>query len=175
MLFRSVPKGIVLVCRLPGAEEQPKFREALDWSLAMAGHKTFMLSIVRTAGFTPPEGAEMLVNTVIKDPHGWFTVENRYSLAPTELEMLKADLDEIRKTHDEVFIMMPDGFCKGGSFFDQLLRACSSVLLVVGAGKTLRTDLSYVRRHALAGDRPMMGVMVGAAAGAVRREMEAGK
>ena len=171
----EVPKGIVLVCRLPGAEEQPKFREALDWSLAMAGHKTFMLSIVRTAGFTPPEGAEMLVNTVIKDPHGWFTVENRYSLAPTELEMLKADLDEIRKTHDEVFIMMPDGFCKGGSFFDQLLRACSSVLLVVGAGKTLRTDLSYVRRHALAGDRPMMGVMVGAAAGAVRREMEAGK
>ena len=141
----------------------------------MAGHKAFALNLVRGIDFTPPEGAETLLNTVCQDPHGWFTVENRYSMAPTELEMLKADLEELKKTHDEIFMLMPDGFCKGGSFFDQLLSVCGSVLLVVGAGTTSRADLSYVRRHALAGERPMMGMMVGATVGAVRREMESGK
>ena len=171
----DVPKDVVLVCRLPGAAEQTKFREALGWSLAMAGRKVFMLNLVRSAEFTPPEGAETLINTVCQDPHGWFTVENRYSLAPTELEMLKADIEELKKTYDQIFIMMPGGFCKGGSFFSQLLGVCGSVLLLVGAGTTLRSDLSYVRRHALAGERPMMGMMVGASESAVRREMEAGK
>ena len=89
--------------------------------------------------------------------------------------MLKADIAELRKTHDEIFIIMPDGFCKGGSFFNQLLSVCDCVLLVVGAGSTLRSDLAYVRRHALEGERPMMGIVVGASDGAVRREMEAGK
>ena len=171
----DIPKGIVLVCRLPGAEEQPKFREALDWSLAMAGRKTFLLNLVRNTEFTPPEGAETLLNTVCQDPHGWFMVENRYSLAPTELEMLKADVEELKKAHDEIFIMMPGGFCKGGSFFNQLLSVCDSVLLAVGAGSTLRSDLSYVRRHARAGERPMLGMVVGASDRVVRREMEAGK
>ena len=171
----DVPKDVVLVCRLPGAAEQTKFREALGWSLAMAGRKVFMLNLVRSAEFTPPEGAETLINTVCQDPYGWFTVENRYSLAPTELEMLKADIEELKKTYDQIFIMMPGGFCKGGSFFNQLLGVCGSVLLLVGAGTTLRSDLSYVRRHALAGERPMMGMMVGASESAVRREMEAGK
>ena len=171
----DVPKGVVLVCRLPGAVEQPKFRETLDWSLAMAGHKTFLLNLVRSAEFTPPEGGEAMINTICKDPNGWFTVENRYSLAPTELEMLKADIDELKKTHEEIFVFMPDGFSKGGSFFNQLLSVCDSVLLVVGAGTTLRADLSYARRHTNEGDRPMMGIVVGASAAAVRREMETRK
>ena len=171
----DIPKKIVLVCRLPGATEQPAFREALDWSLAMAGHKAFLLNLVRNTEFTPPEGAETLLNTVRQGPHGWFTVENRYSLAPTELEMLKADVEALKESHDEIFIMMPDGFCKGGSFFNQLLSVCDSLLLVVGAGTTLRSDLLYVRRHALEGARPMMGMVVGASSAAVRREMEAGK
>ena len=171
----DLPKGIVLVCRLPGAAEQPKFREALDWSLSMAGHKAFLLSLVRNADFTPPEGATALVNTLVKDPHGWFTVENRYSLAPTELEMLRVDLAELKKTYDEIFIMMPDGFRRGGSFFSQLLSVCDCVLMIVGAGTTPRTDLSYVRRHSLAGERAIMGIMVGVAAKVARREMEAGK
>ena len=171
----DVPKGVVLVCRLPGAAEQPKFKEVLDWSLAMAGHRPFDLNLVRGIDFSPPEGCESLLNTMYKDPNGWFAVENRYSLAPTELEMLKADINELRKTHDEVFVTMPDGFCKGGSFFGQLLNVCDSVLLIVGTGTTFRTDLSFVRRHVLASQRPMMGIMVGASAKFVHRDMEVEK
>ena len=171
----DVPKGVVLVCRLPGVAEQSKFREVLDWSLAMAGHKPFLLTLVRGADFEQPEGSEMMINTVCKDPHGWFPVENRFSLAPTELQMLQADLAELRKTHDEVFIMMPGGFRRGGSFFEQVLTVCDSVLLLAGAGTTSRADLSYVRRHAKSVGRPVMGIVTGASARMVHREMEEGK
>ena len=171
----EIPKDVVLLCRLEGAEEQPKFREVLDWSLAMAGHKPFVLNLVRGSDFEPPEDAKSMINAVVKDPIGWFPVENRYSLAPTELQMLQADLAEIRNEHDEVFVFMPDGFRKGGSFFDQLLGVCDSVLVVAGADTTPRADLSYVRRHAKAGGRPVMGIMTGASAKVVRKEMEAGK
>ena len=169
------PKGIVLICRLPGAPEQPKFREALDWSLAMAGHRPFVLNIVRSSDFNPPEGCESLVSTVYKDSRGWFPVENGYSLAPAEVQMLQADLAEIKKNWDEVFVLIPDGFRRGGSFFDQLLGVCDSVLLFIGAAATMRTDLAYVRRHAVASGKPMAGIIVGASAKAVRRDMEAGK
>ena len=171
----ELPKGVVFVCRLPGVEIQQKFREVLDWSLAMAGHRPFALAIVKSLEFTPPEGCESLINTVYKEPHGWFPVENRYSLAPTEMQMLHADLEELKKTHDEIFIMMPEGFRKGGNFFNQLLGVCDSVLILVGAGMTPRADLSYVRRHASEVNRPMAGVVTGASARAVRKEMETGK
>jgi hypothetical protein len=171
----EMPKGIVLVCRMAGVDKQPKFREVLDWSLAMAGHKPFVLDLVRSADFEPPKECTALINAVCTDSHGWFPVENRYSLAPTELQMLQADLSEIRKSYDEVFIMMPGGFCKGGNFFDQLLGVCDSVLVLAGAGVTPRSDFGYVRRHASAGNRPMAGIVTGASAKAVRREMEAGK
>ena len=171
----DVPKGITFACRMTGVEYQQKFKDVLDWSLAMAGHRPFALNIVKSFDFTPPEGCSSLINTVYTDAHGWFPVENRYSLAPTELQMLKADLDELKKLHDEIFIMMPEGFRKGGNFFNQLLGVCDSVLLFVGADTTPRSDFAYVRRHSNEMKRPMVGILTGASVKAVRKSMETGR
>ena len=171
----DLPKGIVLVCRLPGSDEHEKFRAALDWSLAMAGAQSFVLSVVGESGFTPPEGAETMLSTVYKGTNGWFPVENRYTLAPTELQMLQADLAELRKKYDHVFVHMPGGLRRGGSFFDQLLTTCDSVILVASAGNTPRNWLSYVRRHVVATGKPMMGMATDVSAKVVRKEMEAVK
>ena len=171
----ELPKGIVLVNRLPGAPEQPKFRDALNWSLAMSGAQSFALSVVDEAGFEPPEGAETLLNAVCKGLYGWFPVENRYVLAPTELQMLQTDIAELRKQYDHVFLFVQGGCRRGGSFFDQLLTVIDCTLVVVGADRTPRSWLSYVRRHVQAAGKPMMGLVTGAAAKEVRREMEAKK
>ena len=168
----DVPKGIVLVCRLPGADEQPKFRETLDWSLAMAGAQTFRLNVVANAGFAPPDGATALLNAQCKGNVGWFPVGNRYTLAPTELQMLQADLATLRERYDHVFIHMPEGIRRGGSFFDQVLGVCDSALLVVGADATPRSWLAYARRHVQKAGRPMMGLVAGAKNAAVLAEME---
>ncbi len=175
--FSSVqmPKGIVLVCRLPGAEMQPKFSEVLVWSLAMAGNRSFVLEIVPHQGFTPPEDGESMLNVVRRGDTGWFPVDNRYALAPTEVQMLKADLDGIRQEYEHVFLRMPDGFRRGGSFLDQLLELSDCALVMVGAGNTSRSVLSYALQHAQAKNKPVLGLAVGAKAKVVRKEMEARK
>ena len=171
----DLPKGIVLVCRLPGSEPQIEFRNALDWSLSMAGERSFTLEIVSSSGFEPPEDCETMINAVKKGAKGWFTVENRFSFAPTELQMLQADIAAIREEFDTVFLMMPEGLRKGGSFFSQLLGVCESVFMSVGADATPRSDLDYVRKHILDAAKPMMGLVTGALAKDVRKEMESRK
>ena len=169
----EVPNGVVLVSRLPGSEEHPKFWETLDWTLSMAGRPAFTLEIASNADFTPPEGAETLLSTVYKAQRGWFPVDNRYTLAPTELQILQADLQQLREHYDLVFIHMPSDIRRGGSFYDQLLGVCDTVLLGVGAGRTPRTWFSYARSHVAAAKKQAMAVVFGESPRRVRREMEA--
>ena len=168
----DVAKGVVLDCRLPGVPEQPKYREALEWSLAMSGARALWLEIVSSAGFTPPEDGESMINTFCKGDRGWFPVENRYAIAPTELQMLQADLAALRDKFEHVFLVMPDGIRRGGSFFDQLLSVCDCVQVVVGAGKTPRSWFAYVRKHVREAKRPALALATGVSAKAVRKEME---
>lgn len=171
----ATPKGVVLLCRLKGAKRQPKFDATLDWSLSMAGQRPFVLNVVQSEEFEAVEGAETMLNTLKKGSEGWFPVLNRYSLAPTELQMLRADLETLRGDFDCIFVAMPGGLRRGGNFLSQLLGTCDSALLVVGAGKTPRRELAYVKRMAAIAGKPMMGLVTGAPGRVVRREMEASK
>lgn len=171
----DLPKGVVLICRLPGSEPQIDYWNALDWSLSMAGESSVALNVVPGAGFAPPEGSEALIGGCRKGNEAWFPVENRYVLAPTELQMLQADIAALRERSDHVFVLMPDGVRRGGSFFDQLLSVCDSVVVTAGAGKTDRTWLVWALAHVKAARKPAFGLATGAAARSVRREMEAGR
>ncbi|MBO4512880.1 MAG: hypothetical protein J5746_08940 [Victivallales bacterium] len=168
----ELPKGAVLVCRLPGARYLRKFSKELDWSLSMAGQRAFLMEIVPSLGFTPPDDAETLVNLVRKDTHGWFPTSSHYALAPTEIQMFKADLAMLREEFDNVFIMLPDGIRHGGNFFQQLLELSESALLLVGANSTPRSELKYVRKRAIDANKQMMGLISGSPIKEVRREME---
>lgn len=169
----EVPTGIVLVCRLRGAKPQPEFVSTLDWALSMAGRKPFILTMVpQEGGDIPQEDTESMLNTVRKGPRGWFPVVNRYSLASTELQMLKADLESLRQEFDCVFVSVHDGLRHGGDFTAQLLEVCETALLVVGANQTRRTELGYARRLAKEAGKPMLGLVTGVRAGIVRKELE---
>ena len=168
----DLPKGIVLVSRLQGADEQPKFRDALDWSLTMSGDRTFYLDVVSGSDFTPPDGSESLLCAVKKGDVGWFPVDNHYTLAPTELQMLQADLATLRGEYDHVFVRIEGGIRKGGSFFSQMLGVCDIALVVAGVGKTPRSWFTYARRCIIEADKPMMGIATGASKRMVKVEME---
>ena len=173
LLGADVPRGIMLVCRLPGVSESTGFWEVLDYTASMSGVRVFTLNVISSGTFTPPEGAEQMIGTVKKEEKGWFPVLNRYALAPTELEILKADLAELRNSFDTVFICMEGGFRKGGSFFDQLLSISESVVLMVGTARTPRSWFNYVRRHVETVGKPMLAIAADASAKIVRREMGA--
>ncbi len=167
----SVAKGVALVCRLPGAKPQPKFSSVLDWSLSMSGQRLFTLNVVPNAGFKPPADGKPMINAVRKGSSGWFPVSNRLSLAPSELQMLQADLETLRKDFDCVLINMPEGEWRG-SFFDQLLGASDRAVVVVGANATLRSSLAGARRRIDAAGKPMAGLVTGATADMVRLELD---
>lgn len=173
LLGADVPRGIMLVCRLPGVSESAEFGEVLDYTASMSGVRVFTLNVVSSGTFTPPEGCEQMIGTVKKDEKGWFPVLNRYALAPTELEMLKVDIAELRNSFDTVFIRMEGGFRKGGSFFDQLLSISETVVLMVGTARTPRSWFNYVRRHVETIGKPMLAIATDASAKIVRTEMDA--
>ncbi|MBQ6457652.1 MAG: hypothetical protein IJJ51_02480 [Kiritimatiellae bacterium] len=171
----ELPKNVVLVCRLPGVPIQKRFRDVLEWSLTMAGTRAFTLKIVSSSGFEPHEGAETLINTVKEGSKGWFPVANRFMLAPTELQMLQADLATLSADFDEIYIFMPGGLQRGGSFFSQLLGVSTCALVLAQANHTPRSELAYVRRHVRESGKPMIGIVTGASIAAARKEMEAHK
>ena len=173
LLEADVPRGVVLVCRLPGVLENARFAEVLDYLASMSGIRVFTLNVVANGTFTPPDAAEQMIGIIRKDSRGWFPVQNRYVLAPTELQMLQADLAELRDSFDMIFIRMEGGFRKGGSFFDQLLGISETVLLAVGTKKTKRSWFGYVRRHVEAVGKPILAIATEASAKSVRRELDA--
>ena len=173
-MFLSAGKTpIALVCRLPGVEMRQDFLQAVDSTALMSGVNCFLLDIVSNANFTPPEGAEQMIGVVRSGAHGWFPTANRFAMAPTELQLLQADLAELKNTYGNVFVRMEGGVRKGGTFFDQLLELCDAVILEVGAGTTPRSVFSYVRRHVISTGKMIMAMATGGDAKTVRREMEA--
>ena len=172
LLSAEVPRGVMLVASLPGAAKNVKFREVLDYTATLSGTRLFALNIVPSGDFSPPEGAEQMIGVVRKESQGWFPVQNRLALAPTELQMLQADIAELGKGYDTVFVFMDGGVRKGGSFFDQLLGICESVVLVAGSAHTPRPWFAYVRRHVEAAKKPMVAIATDARAKVIRREME---
>lgn len=173
--FMEAPesKGVVMVCRLKGAKPEPMFEEELDWALSMSGVRSFTLTVVREGNRdVPQEGAETMLNTVRKGPKGWFPVVNRYSLAPTELQMLAADIAALRSEFDCIFLAVHGGLRRGGDFTGQLLGLCDSALLLAGTNRTRRSELTYARRLAKAAGKPLMGLVTGARTRVMRKELE---
>jgi len=139
----------------------------------MSGVDCFVMDVVSGAGFTPPEGAEQMIGAVRQGSHGWFPTMNRFVMAPTELQLLKADIDSLKDSYGNIFIRMEGGVRTGGTFFDQLLGICDAVIMLVGAKGTPRSSFAYVKRHVSSAGKPMMAMATDADAKTVRAEMEA--
>ena len=151
------------------------FTGTVDSTAMMSGVNNFMIDVVSSAGFSPPEGSEQMIGVVRQGSHGWFPTVNRFAMAPTELQLLQADLAELKNTYGNVYMRMEGGVRKGGTFFDQLVELCDAVVLEVGAGATPRSAFGYVRRHLASAGKTIMAMATGADAKTVRREMETKK
>ena len=171
-LMNSTGVSTSVVCRLPGAEVRKEFHEAVGYASSMAGISMFTVSMVRASGFTPPEGAEQMIGIVRLGDEGWFPVANRLSLAPAELQMLKADLETLKETYDRVIFLMEEGVRIGGTFIDQMIALCDEVVIEAGCGATRRSVFSYIRRKVETAGKPVKAIATGARASTVRRETE---
>lgn len=172
MLLACKDVKTMLSCRLPGAVPNPAFAESVDFTASLSGITCFTLDIVSNEGFTPPADAEEMLGIVRSGQHGWFPVTNRFALAPTEVELLKADLATLSESFENVFVRVESGLHAGGTFFDQLLELCGGTLLVIGSGKTPRSAFAYARRRLRAAGKPVAAIATESKARMVRAEME---
>lgn len=162
----------IFVCRLPGTERNMAFAEVMDFTATMSGASSFLLDIVSHADFTPPKGAEEMVGVVRSGQHGWFPAANRFALAPTELQLLKADIASLGQSFDTIFICIEGVVRVGGTFFDQLLELSDAVLLIVASGKTPRRSFAYARRHVMSDRKLVMAIAADSSAKRIRKDME---
>lgn len=172
MLLACKDAKTVLVCNLPGAGSHPAFTESVDFTATLSGINCFILDIVTQEAFTPPEGAEEMLGIVRSGQKGWFPASNRFAMAPTEQELLKADIATVSGEFDNVFIRMESGLHVGGTFFDQLLEMCGGALLFIGDGTTPRRAFAYARRRLKDSGKMVVAITTGATAQMVRAEME---
>ena len=160
----------IFACRL--ADPNMAFAEVIDFTATMSGASCFLLDIASQSDFSLPEGAEEMVGVVRSGQRGWFPAANRFALAPTELQMLKADIATLSESFDNIFIRIEDVVRVGGTFFDQLLEISDAVLLMVGAGTTPRSSFAFARRHLKPSGKLVMAIAAGASAKRVRKDME---
>ena len=172
MLLAGKDAKTVFVCKLPGAVPHKAFAETVDFTATMSGASCFLLDIVSQNGFVPPEGAEEMIGVVRSGQRGWFPAANRFALAPTELQMLKADIGAVSESFDNVYVRIDGVVRVGGTFFDQLLELCDAVLLFVGDGKTPRRAFAFARRHLKSAGKPVMAIATGSSAKDVHACME---
>lgn len=162
----------IFVCRLSGTEENKAFAEAMDYTASMSGTRCFLLDIVSHENFEPPADAEVMIGVFKSGQHGWFPAANRFALAPTELQLLKADIAALGETFDNIFIRIEGVVRIGGTFFDQLIGLCGAVMVLVADGRTSRRAFAFARRHLEASGKQVMAIATGASAKCVRRDME---
>ena len=172
MLLASKDSKTVFAFRLPGSELNHAFVKAVDYTVAMSGASCFLIDIVSQENFVPPKGCEEMIGVIRCGEHGWFPAANRFALAPTELEMLKADIATLGESFENIFVRIEGVVRVGGTFFDQILNLCDAVLLMVGAGKTTRRAFAFARRHLRASGKPVMAIATGSGVKRVRAEME---
>ena len=172
ILLAAKDAKTIFVCRLPGTERNMEFAKAIDFTATMSGASCFLLDIVSQSDFTPPEGAEEMIGVVRSGQHGWFPVANRFALAPTELQMLKADIATLGESFDNVFVCIEGVVRVGGTFFDQVLEMSDAVLLMVGSGSTARSSFAFARRHLKSSGKLVMAIAANSSAKRVRKDME---
>ena len=162
----------IFVCRLPGAGRNQAFAEAMDFTSTMSGARSFMLDIVSQTDFLPPDGAEEMIGVVRNGQRGWFPAANRFALAPTELQILKADIATLGESFDNVFVCIECEIRVGGTFFDQILEISDAVLLMVGSGRTPRRSLAFARRRLRPSRKLVLAIAADSSPKRVRKDME---
>ncbi|MBQ6352597.1 MAG: hypothetical protein IJJ28_04970, partial [Lentisphaeria bacterium] len=134
--FRSgeTEHHVVLAGNLPGGKLLPSLFDAFEWTYAMAGKRTLAIDMVLADNFDyeayPPGDTGIIVYSGGK---GFLPVVSKHYLSPSELMLLKQDLEILRKSYDLVFLKHSVSLRHDRLFLEQIIGLCDGALLAVGA------------------------------------------
>ena len=134
---------VIFTAPLLGTTLNMRLRRYFDWNYAMCGMKIFRLQVVRKDTLPHDVSADYTA-TVRNQDSGLFPVDNPYTLTPTELELLKVDIEELKRSYDTVIISREEPLLRKGIFFRQILPICESSAFMVGEKTTPRYLVRYL-------------------------------
>ena len=134
---------VIFTAPMSGTTLNRRLQHYFDWNYAMCGMKIFRLLVVRKDTLPGDVSADYTATVRNKDA-GLFPVENPYTLTPTELELLKADIEELKRSYDTVIISREEPLLRKGIFFRQILPICEASAFMVGEKTTPRSLVRYL-------------------------------
>ena len=151
---------VIFTAPMHGTTLNHRLQHYFDWNYAMCGIKIFRLQVVRKDTLPGDISADYIATVRNKDS-GLFPVENPYTLTPTELELLKADIEELRRSYDTVIISREEPLLRKGIFFRQILPICESSAFMVGEKTTPRSLVRYLIKLQRTGGYNFISVLNG--------------
>lgn len=133
---------VMLAGALRGGKLVPSFYETLEWYYAMAGRRILKLNMVLAGDIDEAASAECEDTGIViySGNRGILPVASKNFLSPSEIELLRIDLETLRKSYD-LIVIRHYASPRKSMITTQLGGLCDSLLLAVGLGKTPRRHL----------------------------------
>lgn len=148
--------GAMYVGVLPGAEGAEDFLARLEVHMAMGGKRLAAVEIQKAKGARLPRGGKQMGIIVMAAGRGVAPVENIHSFSPSEMRLLQADVEELRKEYDLVALMRHVPETSRGVMPRQLMRFCDAGMAIIGVKKSPRRMLRYAVEHTRETEKPLI-------------------
>ena len=158
--FQTQGLHVIFTGALPGSRIINELFEFFEWSFAMAGHRMLVLDLVDAEVFDaePDPDSETMIVT-FSGGKGYLPLASKKFLSPSELELLKNDLQILKKDYDYLFIRHSVAMRRSILFLSQIAEFCDGALVAVGAGRTPRKSLRHLLAMQIKLKIPVMTVL----------------
>ena len=148
---------VVLVSTLPGGKILPELFDTFECNYAIGGMRTLTIDLMLAENFNYDiTGGDDMGIIVHSGNKGVLPVISKKYLSPSEVELLKNDLETLRKSYDLIFIRHSASMRRDRMFIEQIVPLCDCALFAAGLRKTTRKNL---RRLAAIGERTGLPIM----------------
>ena len=126
----------------------------------MSGKRTLAIEMVMADSFDyeayPQNDTGIIVYSGGK---GFLPVVSKHYLSPSELMLLKQDLDILRESYELIFLKHSMSLRTDRLFVEQIVEMCDGAILAIGARKTSRKNLRRLTQLSKKTKLPIMTIL----------------
>ena len=151
---------MIFINTLPGGRILPDLFDSFEWNFGMSGHRMLLVNLVLAEEFvSEPDPNSKTMIVTFSGGKAYLPLTSQKFFAPTELELLKNDFQNLHQEYDYIFIRNSFGMRGSGLFLEQISEICDGLMVAVGAGKTPRRDLRFLLSMQLKIKLPVMTIL----------------
>ena len=142
--FQALKLHTIFTGAMVGAKIIDELFDFFKWNFAMCGHRMLIIDMVLAEEFDLPPDADADTPTAIVTFSGgkcYLPLASKKFLAPSELELLKNDFEQLQKNYEYIFIRHSFTMRRSLLFLEQIAELTDGAMLAIGADRTPRKNL----------------------------------